>query len=60
MGDIRHCFADISLAREVLQYEPQVELSEGLRELSQWLEGQVALDRVVEASRELAERGLRV
>lgn len=60
MGDIRHCFADISLARQVLGYEPRVELADGLSELSQWLEGQVAVDRVAEASNELAERGLRV
>jgi dTDP-L-rhamnose 4-epimerase len=60
MGDIRHCFADISLARRVLGYEPQVELADGLGELSRWLEGQVAIDHVAKASRELAERGLRV
>ncbi len=59
-GDIRHCFADISLAREVLGYAPQVSLEEGLREIAVWLEGQVAHDRVAEASSELAQRGLTV
>ncbi len=59
-GDIRHCFADISLAREVLGYAPQVSLEEGLREIAVWLEGQVAYDRVAEASSELAQRGLTV
>jgi dTDP-L-rhamnose 4-epimerase len=57
-GDIRHCFADISLARETLGYEPQVELEDGIRELAAWLEGQVATDRVDAAATELRSRGL--
>jgi dTDP-L-rhamnose 4-epimerase len=60
VGDIRHCFADISLARRLLGYEPRVTLEEGLVELAGWLEGQVACDRVAEASAELAARGLTV
>lgn len=58
MGDIRHCFADISLAREVLGYEPRVRMEEGLAELSEWLRGQAAVDRVDAAAGELASRGL--
>jgi dTDP-L-rhamnose 4-epimerase len=57
-GDIRHCFADVSLARELLGYEPAVELDAGVAELAAWLEGAVADDRVEDASRELASRGL--
>jgi len=60
MGDIRHCFADISLAREVLGYAPQVSFQEGLVELATWLEGQAATDRVAEARAELEARGLTV
>ena len=62
MGDIRHCFADISKARNVLGYEPKVTLEEGLRELAVWLEDQVskAEDHVEGASAELMERGLTV
>jgi dTDP-L-rhamnose 4-epimerase len=60
VGDIRHCFADISRARSVLGYAPQVELDEGLEELAAWLESQVATDRVEQASAELAARGLTV
>lgn len=60
MGDIRHCFADITQARQVLGYGPQVGFQEGLAELAQWLEGQVATDRVVEARAELEARGLTV
>jgi dTDP-L-rhamnose 4-epimerase len=60
LGDIRNCFADISLARDILGYEPQVALDHGLTELAEWLEGQTAVDRVADASRELAARGLAV
>jgi dTDP-L-rhamnose 4-epimerase len=58
MGDIRHCFADISHARQVLGYEPQVTFQAGLRELCGWLEGQVAHDRVAQMRAELEARGL--
>src|SRR5690606_322179 len=30
VGDIRHCYADITLAREVLGYVPRYTLAEGL------------------------------
>jgi dTDP-L-rhamnose 4-epimerase len=57
-GDIRHCFADIALARRELGYQPRVRFHDGLAELAQWLEGQIAVDRVSEAHAELAMRGL--
>jgi dTDP-L-rhamnose 4-epimerase len=60
VGDIRHCFADISLAKKVLGYKPRVTLEQGLEELAVWLEGRIAHDRVAEASAELASRGLTV
>jgi dTDP-L-rhamnose 4-epimerase len=60
MGDIRHCFADISLARRVLGYEPQVALEDGLVELAGWLEEQIVVDYVPQAYAELATRGLTV
>jgi dTDP-L-rhamnose 4-epimerase len=60
VGDIRHCVADITRARDVLGYAPQVQLEDGLVELAEWLEGQTAADRVDAASAELAARGLTV
>lgn len=60
VGDIRHCFADISRARRVLGYEPMVSFNEGLPELSAWVEGQRAEDRVSEARAELDARGLAI
>ena len=58
VGDIRHCFADVALARETLGYEPEIELEAGMAEVAGWLEGRVAEDRVETAAQELAERGL--
>lgn len=58
MGDIRHCVADIGRARRALGYQPEVSFEAGLAELSGWLEGQVARDRVAEARDELEQRGL--
>ena len=60
MGDIRHCFADISLAQKTLGYAPVVTFDEGLEELAAWLEGRVAVDQVEKAKAELASRGLTV
>jgi dTDP-L-rhamnose 4-epimerase len=57
-GDIRHCFADVTLAREALGFEAGVTLEDGMAELAAWLEGQVATDRFDEAAAELKERGL--
>jgi nucleoside-diphosphate-sugar epimerase len=36
LGDVRHSLADISRAREILGYEPQVGLEEGLRRTIDW------------------------
>jgi len=57
-GDIRHCFADITLARELLGFEAETDRGEALADLAQWLETQPATDRFDRAAAELAERGL--
>jgi dTDP-L-rhamnose 4-epimerase len=59
-GDIRHCFADITRAKEVLGYEPRVSFEDGLSELAAWLDGQIADDHVNDAHRELDRRGLAI
>jgi dTDP-L-rhamnose 4-epimerase len=58
VGDIRHCFADVTAAAASLGYEPMVRFEDGLIELAQWLESQTAEDRISDASRELEARGL--
>lgn len=60
VGDIRHCFADLTRTRAVLGWTPEVPFHEGLTELVGWLRGQVPRDRVGEASAELEARGLTV
>lgn len=59
-GDIRHCFADISLARRVLGFEPEVNFDDGLAELAEWLQGQITVSRAGEMRAELSQRGLTV
>lgn len=60
VGDIRHCFADITKARLVLGYEPSVTFETGLTELAGWLKEQEADDKVADAAAELQSRGLTV
>ncbi len=57
-GDIRHCYADITKARNLLGYEPQVMHEEGFRELAQWLGGQQAEDKAEAMLSELSAHGL--
>jgi dTDP-L-rhamnose 4-epimerase len=57
-GDIRHCYADISKARKLLGYEPQVTHEAGFRELAEWLSGQEAEDKADTMLRELSAHGL--
>jgi dTDP-L-rhamnose 4-epimerase len=59
-GDIRHCFADITRARNLLGYHPAVALPDGLSDLCTWLSHRPAEDHVDRAYAELSERGLAV
>lgn len=60
VGDIRHCYADTSLARSVLGFRPQVGISDGLAELAEWLAKQRAVDKFDDMAKELAGRGLTI
>lgn len=57
-GDIRHCFADIRNARNLLGYKPQVNLTEGIKDLVTWLRLQQPEDRAAEAAAQLNSFGL--
>ena len=57
-GDIRHCFADISRARDILGFSPRRGFGDSLGELVEWVQAQQAEDRVHDARRELEQRGL--
>jgi dTDP-L-rhamnose 4-epimerase len=58
VGDIRHCFADISKARRLLGFTPQVSFAEGIPGLAEWVKSQTAVDAVEHAKLELERRGL--
>jgi dTDP-L-rhamnose 4-epimerase len=59
-GDIRHCYADISAAKEILGYEPAVSLQDGMKNLIGWLvtDAPPAEDKTQRSTAELAARGL--
>lgn len=57
-GDIRHCFADVSLAGSILGFKADIPFSTGVRELCSWVSGQTAVDMVDRATEELSKRGL--
>jgi dTDP-L-rhamnose 4-epimerase len=57
-GDIRHCYSDPARAKALLGFSAAVSLEDGMRELTGWLVGQEAVDRVDSATNELVTRGL--
>ncbi len=57
-GDIRNCFADIDLARQVLGFHPRRSFEDSFDEMADWVSRQTAIDRVAEARRELETHGL--
>jgi dTDP-L-rhamnose 4-epimerase len=57
-GDIRHCFADITLAQRILGYTPRRSFADSFGELAEWVSRQQSVDRVADARRELEVRGL--
>ncbi len=61
-GDIRHCFADISKARNLLGYEPIYTLKDGIRTFLSWVEQHTpaSKDKFEQSTEELKKRGLLV
>lgn len=58
-GDIRHCFADLHFAREILQFNPKVSVEQGLRQFIEWaLEQEKSQSRYNESLAELKKYGL--
>lgn len=57
-GDIRHCVADLTRARDLLGYQPVKLLEQGLPQLLDWVREQSAHDGVDRATDELKSRGL--
>jgi dTDP-L-rhamnose 4-epimerase len=57
-GDVRHCFADITKARDLLGYCPARRLETALPALANWIRQSTAQDRGEHAKRELEAHGL--
>jgi dTDP-L-rhamnose 4-epimerase len=57
-GDIRHCFADGTLARTLLNFEPQADWEASLHEVAEWSARAPRQDNFTQASAELAAFGL--
>ena len=57
-GDVRHCTADISKAKRLLGFEPQVRWEDGLAELIAWATSVPFADNFQKAEKELRQRGL--
>lgn len=59
VGDIRHCWADTTLARELLGFEAEYRFAEeGVQELVEWVRGRAGADMTGNAAAELLQRGL--
>src|ERR671923_2016163 len=57
-GDIRHCVADVSRIRRLLDFRARTALDKGVEDLVAWAREQRADDHVAQARDELERRGL--
>ena len=59
LGDIRHNYGDITLARQVLGFEPKWSFSEGIERFIKWVNQQEIQEDKYEASiEEMKKKGL--
>lgn len=59
LGDIRHNYADISAAREILGFKPKWSFSDGIGEFAKWVNAQdVQEDKYEQSINEMKEKGL--
>ena len=59
LGDIRHNYADITLARTILGYEPKWDFNAGIAQFCKWVDQQeIQEDRYEASIEEMKEKGL--
>lgn len=59
LGDIRHNYADITLARQILGFEPKWSFSDGIEQFTKWVNQQEIQEDKYEASiEEMKKKGL--
>lgn len=57
-GDIRHCFADVSLCSNVLGFRAEIDFRDGVSDLCSWVATTTSSDLFDRATSELQQRGL--
>lgn len=57
--DVRHCFADVSKLKRMVDWSPKITFEEGMMDVFEWSKKEVAADLVEKAMKELEQRGLR-
>ena len=59
LGDIRHNYADITAARQILGFEPKWSFSDGIEQFTKWVNKQQIQEDKYEASiEEMKKKGL--
>ncbi|WP_314422649.1 NAD-dependent epimerase/dehydratase family protein [uncultured Microbacterium sp.] len=59
LGDIRHNYADLTKARELLGFTPRLSVDEGIRRFAEWAQGETTdADSYKSSLTELQDRGL--
>ena len=59
LGDIRHNYADITKARQLLEFEPKITFKEGLKQFTDWVNTQeVEEDKYQQSIDEMKAKGL--
>lgn len=59
LGDIRHNYADITLARQILGFEPKWSLSDGIEQFTKWVDQQeIHEDKYESSIEEMRKKGL--
>ena len=59
VGDIRHNYADLNKAKNILGYQPQFNFEEGISEFVEWVKRQpIQQDNYDKSIGELRNRGL--
>lgn len=57
-GDIRNCFADVSLIKEKLGWSPNYEFTSGVKTMLPWLAAQEGVELSADSMKELMDQGL--
>ena len=57
-GDVRHCYADTTSAKELLGFEAKTGFAEGMASLIEWARDAESEDRFDDAAAELKKKGL--